>query len=344
VTARSAKFNAIDISATMCLAQARAALWLLAQFGGLGSKARKGFGSVLLTEDAQPQTLNGCCKDAAALRELCRTATRATPPESDAIDAMRALSQKVAKADYLEIKTSWKNPCFALDQIGAALQSFAQANVKTGHGKHCESKLALGLPRQIHGPLDFKLPHQKSHTPPKQLVGPKGDRHASPVHFHIARNPDDSLVIRVAAFPAPHLPNFKESEQLLEQLLKHMHGELEARTNEYKNRGQKGPVAPAGLAGSKLGAPASQFKPSLPKAGDMVEAVLLEERTKKGGWRAKHVATGIAGPIQNSADVPADKKVGEPLTLRVQSANEREIAYRFLTTADQAKKKTGGKK
>jgi CRISPR-associated protein Cmr6 len=249
VTARAATFETIDIPAATCLAQARAALSLLAQFGGVGSKARKGFGSVMLTEDAEPRTLNGCCNDAAALRQLCNAASCASPPESDAIDAMLALSQTVAKADCLEVVTPWKNPWFALDQLGAALQSFAQSDASTGHGKHCESKLALGLPRQIHGPLDFKLPHQKSHTPPKQLVGPKGDRHAAPVHFHVGRNADGVLVVRVVAFPAPHLPNFKESQQLLEQLLKHTSGDLHARTAKYKNRGQKWPVAPSGLAG-----------------------------------------------------------------------------------------------
>jgi hypothetical protein len=74
----------------------------------------------------------------------------------------------------------------------------------------------------------------------------------------------------------------------------------------------------------------------------MVDAVLLEERTKKRGWRALHVPTGIAGPIQNSADVPPDKKIRDTLTLRVQYANEREIAFRYPSAADQSK--SGDKK
>jgi CRISPR-associated protein Cmr6 len=93
----------------------------------------------------------------------------------------------------------------------------------------------------------------------------------------------------------------------------------------------------------------------LPRPGERVEAVLLEEKTRKGGWRARHVATGIAGPIQNSNDVPDEIRPGkktEPsdtVTLIVQSANEREIAFRYPTAADeqqgqepQGKSKGGG--
>lgn len=80
---------------------------------------------------------------------------------------------------------------------------------------------------------------------------------------------------------------------------------------------------------------------TLPKAGDRVEVTLLEERTKKGGWKARHEPSGLAGPIQNSADVPATKKAGDRLTLVVASVSAREIAFRVQTEtpATPAKKK-----
>ncbi len=65
-----------------------------------------------------------------------------------------------------------------------------------------------------------------------------------------------------------------------------------------------------------------------PKPGDRVEAVLLEERTKKGGWKARHEPSGLSGPIQNSADVPAAEKAGNHLSLVVASVSAREIAFR----------------
>lgn len=86
---------------------------------------------------------------------------------------------------------------------------------------------------------------------------------------------------------------------------------------------QKAPAAtrPATAAAGTSGA-------SL-KAGERVEAVLLEERTKKGGWKALHEASGLAGAIQNSGDVPATEKAGNRVTLVVASVSSREIAFRF---------------
>lgn len=75
----------------------------------------------------------------------------------------------------------------------------------------------------------------------------------------------------------------------------------------------------------------------VPKPGVCVEAVLSDARTKKGGWKAKHEPSGLAGPVQNSADIPDDKKAGDTLALIVASvsANQREIAFRYPTDADQ---------
>jgi CRISPR-associated protein Cmr6 len=84
---------------------------------------------------------------------------------------------------------------------------------------------------------------------------------------------------------------------------------------------------------------------TLPKPGDRVEATLLEERTKKGLWKARHEPSGLAGPIQNSLDVPAGAKPGDRLMLEVAPAAPREIAFRFpkanasSTLAKKGKKK-----
>lgn len=72
-----------------------------------------------------------------------------------------------------------------------------------------------------------------------------------------------------------------------------------------------------------------------PKPGDRVEATLLEERTKKGGWKAQHQATGLAGPIQNSAVVPLDKKPGDAVTLIVATVSMQEMHFRYPTPADE---------
>lgn len=79
----------------------------------------------------------------------------------------------------------------------------------------------------------------------------------------------------------------------------------------------------------------------LPKPGDRVEATLLEERTRKGGWKARHEPSGLAGPIQNSAAVPATEKAGGRLTLVVASVSAGEIAFRVPGANESTPQKKG---
>jgi hypothetical protein len=55
----------------------------------------------------------------------------------------------------------------------------------------------------------------------------------------------------------------------------------------------------------------------LPRAGDNVECVLLAEKTRKGGWKAKLMKRGTEGPITNTEDVPKSAKPGQAVTLRL---------------------------
>jgi CRISPR-associated protein Cmr6 len=91
---------------------------------------------------------------------------------------------------------------------------------------------------------------------------------------------------------------------------------------------------------ARTAAPAS----ASPKTGDRMEALLLEERTRKGGWRARHETTGLVGPIHNSVDVPASAKPGDRVTLLVASVSAREIAFRFPTASPVTDPKTKGRK
>ena len=84
-------------------------------------------------------------------------------------------------------------------------------------------------------------------------------------------------------------------------------------------------VLPPGVAGA---VPATTNNPSssgpipaLPKPLQKVQAVLLSEKTKKGGWKAREITTGIAGPIQNSPVVPQKAAVGDEVDLIVMSVD-----------------------
>jgi CRISPR-associated protein Cmr6 len=97
-------------------------------------------------------------------------------------------------------------------------------------------------------------------------------------------------------------------------------------------------VPASSVATNHQSPPTTAAKPkALPKPGEKVDAQLLEERTRKNGWKAMHAPSGLSGPIQNSSDVPSDKKAGDMLGLIVASATERGIDFRYPTSTDEAR-------
>jgi len=296
------------ITAEQALDQAKAALWLLCHFGGIGSKARKGFGS-LGASGFGAWTLEKCRGVAEELRAGLELPNMFTEGRAHSSSLRQML-------DRVEVVFSWPDVWQVLDQVGFAYQAFAKEY------KHKREKMALGLPRRIGQPVQGAF----NPTPP---VTPNG-RHSSPVHIHIARN-DGGWLVRVVAFPAAHLPNLATSRAFLTGFLKDLYADL-------RRRAELKPPPPAPAHGkpsrSEQGSVASTG-PTLPNAGDRVEALLLDQKTRKGGWKARHEPSGLSGPIQNSADVPGDRKPGDKLTLIVASANQREIAFRYPTADDE---------
>lgn len=76
--------------------------------------------------------------------------------------------------------------------------------------------------------------------------------------------------------------------------------------------------APASASSPRRESPAPS-SPSVPRPGQLVEAELVAEKTKKGGWKARHVASGRVGAICNSSEVPAEAKPGTRVSLRVRA-------------------------
>ncbi|WP_428937271.1 type III-B CRISPR module RAMP protein Cmr6 [Fontivita pretiosa] len=297
-----------DITAEQALSQAKASLWLLCHFGGVGSKARKGFGS-LGADQLQDHSLESCRKAANELREHLGLSSGF----GDRRAHSTSLQQMLGPVD---VNFSWPNVWAVLDQVGFAYQAFAKKY------KHNREKMALGLPRRIGNPVKGAF----NPTPPVTT----NSRHSSPVHIHVEGKPGN-WTVRVIAFPAAHLPNLATSQYFLKEFLKDFGDDLQRRAAL-----QPPPPGPRQvMASARQQAAPPSTGPSLPKPGDRVDAILLDEKTKRGGWKAKHVATGIAGPIQNSNDVPTDKKAGDSVTLIVASATQREIAFRYPTAADE---------
>ena len=315
------------IEAADILGQGEAALWLLCRYGGIGSKARKGFGSFDDVEAAGIAAVDDCKRRAAAFRRTAGVAERS---------GVAAISSNLEDMLDLEVATPWKDWWFAIDQIGFAAQAFARENA------HRDEKAALGLPRQIHGPRNQPMGHQDrdKHRPPKRLPARNGQRHAAPVHYHLSPRADGALTIRMIAFPSPALPDIETSRKVLSDLCARLQTELMDRKERHANRGLR--VPKPGVASSGPGTEHAGAASPLPKSGERVDAVLLDEKTKKGGWKAKHEPSGLQGPIQNAAAVPGDAAAGNRVGLVVASVNPRAIAFRWPTARDAGLKHPGG--
>jgi CRISPR-associated protein Cmr6 len=308
--ARGRATRRAQIKAPVVLEQARAALWLLCQFGAVGSKALKGFGSF---NDIPGMTLEQCQTAAREFRELCGVRQHLHDSDSPALESM---------LPTLEVATRWTDPWFAIDQLGFAAQGFAQKF------KHNPEKMGLGLPRKIHGPRDdgpiqmtqdgknWKRPIWLE-APHRKLEGrnPMNMRDASPVHYHLAKAADGALTIRVTAFPAKYLPDTATNRKFLSGLLDHLKVELENRARDLAAKGQLKPAASVAPSIS-VSRPVAVGR-RIPKQGDSVGAVLVEDPKGKGRRFARHIDSGMVGNIQNSAEIPPDKKIGDQVQLIV---------------------------
>ena len=222
------------ISRDLAIDQARAALWLLCHFGGVGAKSRNGFGSLEVPENLSGLNVDWCLGQGKALREVCQRGEAQINEhwaESSSLKfAMDFLKSQNEKEFGLELETSCKNAWEAMENVGNGMQEFAQKRIDSSasvqHGKHGLDKVSLGLPRQIHGPGKENYQNKRIWQPPVPLTASKGNdtitRYTSPVQYHLVKSSNGKFVIRVLAFPAKHLPDFDRSKKVFEELFKHL--------------------------------------------------------------------------------------------------------------------------
>jgi CRISPR-associated protein Cmr6 len=283
------KSKAKNLDAEMVLEQAKAALWLLCHFGALGSKGRKGFGSFA---ELGGMTMEDCLRSAAKFRRACGV------PEQAERDAESPVLGTMLLP--LEVSTPWKNAWFVLDQLGFSAQGYAKEY------KYQAEKKALGLPRRVGAPVQGRFKAEK------------GDRHASPVHYHLVKKPDGTFTIRVALFPAMYPPDIKTSREFLGKLLEYLKADLEKRAKELTEKQPQPSPRPFAPPSSRPTPHEAESK--LPRTGQLVDAVLVEDpKASKGKNRrfAKDLASGLAGKIQNAEEIPAGTKIGDKVQLIV---------------------------
>ena len=214
------------IPAQQILDQALAALWLLCAYGGAGSKSRKGFGSLQLSDISGQESpaltavagLDQCRCLAAKFREEWGLPREFRLPDSPALGPPNGIPSPAS------IAVPWQDAWKIMDEIGFAYQAFTKLK------RHDRAKAALGLPRKIHGPRDdgpmrnqssetYRRPEWLDFPKRDRRLAPKDARHASPIHLHVSRQSDGAYRIRVLAFPAKSLPNEQTSRQVLQEFI-----------------------------------------------------------------------------------------------------------------------------
>lgn len=290
-----------EIKPHSVLEQARAALWLLCRFGGVGAKSRKGFGSLA---DLPGFTLDECRGCADRLRTALGIANVFRQEWARSPALHHAVVPDGGVQPFLEIRLPIADPWIALDRIGAAAQAFAQQY------KHNLSKNALGLPRKIR-PLHsgqflgkFRLSDQVKST----------QRHATPLLYHLAKGEGQSLVLRVIAFPAAELPDLSTSRDFLREALTHLRDELVP-----SSRSARGPAAP------RMPRPAT-VKPI--NAGQDNRLGTLHRQGDR--WVARFEGDQRDAVIVNPAGLPGDLKEGSQAEFYIEAASKHQgIRARF---------------
>lgn len=301
-----------EVNADEIRKQALIALSLLCQFGGIGSKSRNGFGS-LIWKDKIP--LNECIEQA---KIFCKKIGLFTFDN-------RRTEYSWSSALTAELTLPVVDPWTVIDRLGMGIQNFAASY------KHCKDKAVLGLPRQIHGPKRDPMSHQSqsSHQRPEQLVPDLNEaqngaktRFASPVCYHIEPHEGKTL-LRITAFPSGMIRNEEISKKLLMELKEHL-----VKTLPEKFTGQAiSRSSPTRYSQAQHDKSINQVDGV--KAGSKIKGILLEEKTKKGGWLAETDVFG-KGSIQNTAEVPIDKKPGDTVDLMVAIAKAGAAQYKWI--------------
>ncbi len=83
--------------------------------------------------------------------------------------------------------------------------------------------------------------------------------------------------------------------------------------------------------------------PSSLRSGDVVECVLLAERTRKGGWMARLCRRMLAGPITNTAEVPESASPGEAVELRIGAISAKRDRVQFHWPVSHNDRKNGAR-
>jgi CRISPR-associated protein Cmr6 len=184
------------LGAETILAQAKAALCLLLRYGGVGSRSRRGFGSLALPSELIPWQHTKIRDIGIELRKFANIQNHNQAIATPAFDDL-LLGEKL-----LNITDPW----LALNHVGNAYMHFATSQ------KHQRTKMGLGLPRKIHGPNKTPIKgrqNPQTHKSPELLISLKASganaRHPAALFFSFDYTDNQNILVRISAMPDPWL-------------------------------------------------------------------------------------------------------------------------------------------
>ncbi len=205
----SVRYTGDGISPDQVLEHAELALLALCTFGGVGAKARKGFGS--LDCDRQLPAFNDLYQR--MYESVAGLPFKMSDEETRDYSMMSVVNEDLSVGQ--SIKVSLKTPWQVLDRIGYAIQCVASDY------KHDSDKAVLGLPRKIHGPLNKPMRHQegKKWNVPLQLAGDDRSikRFTAPLSVHLQKD-EFGYTVNLLTFPSSKVRDYETSSSLLAEV------------------------------------------------------------------------------------------------------------------------------
>ena len=209
-----------DVSADILAIHAELALKALCTFGGVGSKSRKGFGSL----DCGMELDIGESDFWNVMADALTPFGLALAPDKAGDYSFLSENRSDSLSVPLETCDAWA----AVDRIGYAMQATATSY------KHHREKAVAGLPRKIHGPdKRGALKHQHGRwAPPESLrpegeILPKANRFASPLFVHVAPGENGNLKVNAIAFPSGLVRSIDDSREVLDAYLEDLQSILQ---------------------------------------------------------------------------------------------------------------------
>ncbi|MHB1559361.1 MAG: type III-B CRISPR module RAMP protein Cmr6 [Isosphaeraceae bacterium] len=295
---------------SLALEQALTSLWLLCSYGGVGSKGRKGYGSLEVGPALQDFSLERCQQVARDFREWAATASiLASQLTGGPLPRDRVESPSLEHClGPFEWETKSNEPTEVLKLIDEAYRVAAKILPRA-------ELVALGLPRKGHrGVLD---------------------RHASPVHLHVAREQAGSLVARAIAFPSSRLDvrGGRSCRDILETFFRTLDEEIRAQIQKLQSGqapgtprgGFRREVAPRAPARRELVPPPVVAPKPINKGQDRTGTL----HRQGSGWTILFEGENRPVTLINPEKIPPELTDGAGAFFFIVEANKTGIRARF---------------